>query len=161
MALNKKRLQMLLKSWDKDENNIFRNYIDALIGGLVLVVIPFVSLISVYLVENINFFSYLFPLISISAAEIYDAYGRMDDDSNNIKGNCGITKNKKLSIRILTNILAIIITVFLYVLRKYTYSFLIIPIILLVANGLLIIREFYKRIVLAIKLKMTKFYKRR
>lgn len=83
--------------WLDEKTNIFNNYMDALAGFVVLIVIPACSVILVVCAEEYTFWSYTFPIVSISLAGAYDAYGRYDGSS---------PKNPKLLLRVIIDFLA-------------------------------------------------------
>ena len=69
-----------------EEYYIFRNCIDALLGLFILVIIPIISVIlALNIDEDVNFFNFYFPIISICLAEIYDAYGRKDGNTKKVQ----------------------------------------------------------------------------
>ena len=84
--------------WVSVENNIFKNYLDALLSILPLVILPIISLFSVFYAEDTTFWNYTFPIVTLSVAGIYDTYGRYEQ---------GHPKNVKLGIRAFFDILAL------------------------------------------------------
>lgn len=91
-------IRVIRNYWLAEETNIFRNYRDALAGFVALVMIPAVSVFFVLFIDDYTFWSYSFPLISISLAGAYDTYGRYNGHS---------PKNVKLVVRLIFDFLAI------------------------------------------------------
>lgn len=131
--------RVITNYWLSEETNIFRNYIDALIGLVVLVVIPAISILFVLLTSNYTFWSYTFPFISISFSGAYDTYGRYEGAS---------PRNVKLVVRVIFDFLAI----FFATLSIRTNSKILpyIAPILLFVSGLFLTFEIYNRVKKAI-----------
>lgn len=133
------------KGFGDIESNIFKNYIDALFGVVVLLVFPVVSMISVVcFMQTIGFFEYCFPIISICCAGAYDTYGRCNSE------NCK-RKNQKLLFRIMFDtmafILALIATFFSNVIVARVSS------VILIIPGILILKEVWVRVYTAIQIR--------
>lgn len=92
------------KYWFDLETNIFKNYIDAILGSLVLIVLPAISLISAVIVDTTTWANYLFPIVSICLAGIYDTYGRYEP---------GSPKNIKLGVRVVFDLIAMFLAALL------------------------------------------------
>ena len=127
--------------WSSPETNIFNGAVDALLGSIILIVLPFVSLISAVSVDATTWANYAFPIMSICLAGAYDTYGRYQSHSPN---------NIKLGIRVFLDFLAILTAAFCVGRNGIGYR-LAAPIILTV-TGLSIIFEVWKRVTTAIKL---------
>lgn len=110
------------------ENNIFKNYFDALLSVFPLVIFPIVSLFSVFYAKDTTFWNYTFPIVTLSAAGIYDTYGRYER---------GHPKNVKLGIRAFFDILALCLSGIL--LNVDSLVKLAAPAVLLLAGILLMI----------------------
>lgn len=88
--------------WLDEKTNVFNNYIDAVFGVVVLVVFPAASLATVFFCETVGWSNYVFPIISVAGAGMYDAYGR-----------CSVKERSvKLSIRVAIDSVAIILAAF-------------------------------------------------
>lgn len=92
------------KYWFDLETNIFKNYIDAILGSLVLIVLPAISLVSAVIVDTTTWANYLFPIVSICLAGIYDTYGRYEP---------GSPKNIKLGVRVVFDLIAMFLAALL------------------------------------------------
>lgn len=138
-------IKVALKSWFKIESNIFNNYKDALIGFVVLICIPLLSIVLTINAVHINFFDYVFPLVSISLAELYDIYGRYHGSEGKIA---------KLRIRISFNVIAILFMI-LTLFTKIRWMAYIAPIALFVC-GFIIVHEIVCRVTYAVKI--SKWY---
>lgn len=136
-----------IKNYFKDpESNLFSNYIDALLGSIVLLLFPILSLISVFFIlDNANLLNYVFPLSSICIAGAYDTYGRYMPKN---------PKNIKLGIRLVFEFCVIIISL-IAVATKNQLLVVLAP-SLLVIPGFLILHEVYNRVVVAVKI--SKWY---
>lgn len=138
MATFKIKNKMCLYFYN-EEYYIFRNCFDALLGLLILVVIPIVSIILTFEIDqNVDFFNFCFPIISICLAEIYDAYGRKDGNPK---------KGIVLNIRIVFSVISLLSLIFVFILGKCYW----IPSAILVLNALLIIVEIILRFNYTIK----------
>ena len=137
-----------IKNYFKDpESNLFNNYIDALLGAIVLLLFPVLSLILVFFIlNNANLLNYVFPLFSICIAGAYDTYGRYRPNN---------PRNIKLAIRLVFEFCVIIISLVAIVIKN---QFLIIlaP-ALLVLPGILILFEVFNRVKVAIQI--SKWYR--
>lgn len=129
--------------WLAEETNIFRNYRDALAGFVALVMIPAVSVFFVLFTDNYTFWSYSFPLISISLAGAYDTYGRYNGRS---------PKNAKLVVRLIFDFLAIFFAA-LSVGNNNMILPYIAPILLFVC-GLFLTFEIYNRVKRAVLISL-------
>lgn len=129
------------KYWIASQTNIFKNYIDAILGIIVLVFLPLGSLMLVNVSEDTGFWIYVFPLISISLAGVYDAYGRYEKDS---------PQNFKLGIRVVLDMLAIFFAAYFANTERIWAHY--IPSILLLLNGSILLFEAVNRIKTAIEI---------
>lgn len=133
----------ILKFFTDIDGNIFGNYKDALLGCVILIVLPLLSVISTFNTMNQpQFFSYLFPILSICAAGAYDTYGRYGKNS---------IKNAKLYIRLACDCIALIIATVVTILRQIKLT--VVAPILLVVPGVLILYEVVFRVVTAIQIR--------
>lgn len=108
---------------------------------MVLVIIPAMSIGLVISTESISFWSYTFPLVSISFAGIYDTYGRYNGKS---------PKNVKLVFRAIFNSVAIIFAIIAVDMDNRKISF-VAPGLLFLC-GLLLIREIRSRLRTALQI---------
>lgn len=132
----------LLRNYWLDENTyIFKNYKDALLGGVVLLVLPVFSLVSTFSVEQVAGNNFLFPIVSMSLAGAYDTYGRYKANS---------PRNFKLAFRLFLDMLAIFFSALAYKLDSSWLRF-VAPSILVICGGTLLI-EIFIRVDLAVKL---------
>ena len=83
--------KILKAYWPREETNIFRNYIDAILGLIILIALPCASICSAIFVEKTTFANYVFPIVSICLSGACDTYGRFQKDSH---------KNFKLVVRL-------------------------------------------------------------
>ena len=86
-----------VKYWKDPDTNIFNNYVDSILGIIVLILIPFISLFSLKNIEEINLITYSYPISTIFWASIYDIYSKYK-----------ATNKLKLQIRGAINIIAFI-----------------------------------------------------
>lgn len=133
-----------------DESNIFRDYKDALFGFAVLVVLPLLSLFSVWKTRGfvynadgigLAFWSYSFPLISISISGLFDAITRIEPNAK---------RNPKLVVRIVFNSIAALLSGVMC--GSTTAVLRLVPAALLSVNGLLLLREIGANVTLSIRL---------
>lgn len=89
-----KLVTVVKRYWIAEETNIFKNYRDAIMGLVSLIIIPLFSICLVFAIEEYTFWNYSFPLISISWAGVYDCFGRFETKS---------PKNPKLVVRMVFN----------------------------------------------------------
>ena len=133
--------ETIKKYWVDEESNIYKNYVDAILGMIALLVLPGVSLFTVVYVSDSNWANYTFPLLSICFAGLYDTYGRYEFHS---------AKNIKLAIRAVVDILA------LFLACLFTGSdsvwLLILPTAVLLLCGLGIGIEAFMRVKTAIEI---------
>lgn len=129
------------KYWFDLETNIFKNYIDAILGSLVLIVLPAISLVSAVIVDTTTWANYLFPIVSICLAGIYDTYGRYEP---------GSPKNIKLGVRVVFDLIAMFLAALL-VGESELILRLIVPGLLLLL-GLSLVIEVIWRVKTAIEL---------
>ena len=127
------------KYWNDPETNIFKNYIDALLGTVILVILPIVSLIFTVFVEDASFSNYIFPIMSVALAGAYDTYGRYEFKS---------PKNIKLGIRLSVDFLSVFLSA---VLVHGSLLLRLIPPGFLVLVGLTIGHEVFIRVKTAIE----------
>lgn len=124
------------------ETNIFKNYIDALLGSVILIVLPFISLLSlIEIIDEPSLFNYAFPLVSICLPGAYDTYGRYET---------GNPKNIKLAIRIAFDFSSIVLA-FIALIVKSKFLLVLAPIVLLLP-GIMIVFEVYTRVKTAIEI---------
>ena len=62
--------------WNSPDTFIFQSSVDAILGIIVLVLIPTVSLLRLVVNNSIVWASYGSPLVCVSFAALYDCYGR-------------------------------------------------------------------------------------
>lgn len=128
------------------ETNIFKNYIDALLGTIILIVLPAFSLVSLTeTLNNATLVNYVFPVWSICLAGAYDTYGRYEYKS---------PKNIKLGTRLVFDALACILALIAVAVQNKVLIVLA-PIILIIP-GLLLCFEVYSRVKTAIMI--SKWY---
>lgn len=134
-------INIIKRYWIDEKTNIFKNYKDALFGLLVLVIIPAISICLGIYSQPITFWSYTFPILSISIASLYDTYGRYEGDS---------PKNIKLAIRAIINFFALLFSCVCLGVNSIVLPY-IAPVLLLF-SGLLLVFEIWKRVKYAILL---------
>lgn len=141
------KLTKTIKNYLVDpETYIFKNYIDALLGTIILIVLPALSLMSlIETLDNANIVNYVFPLSSICLAGAYDTYGRYEHNS---------PKNVKLVFRIIFDVLAIVLA-FIAVSVNNKFLIVLAPTVLIIP-GLLLCFEVYARVKTAIMI--SKWY---
>lgn len=134
-----KLIKIVKNYWNEEDTNIFKNYVDALAGLVVLVIVPALSIVFAFCVEKHTFWNYTFPLLSISLAGLYDTYGRYEVKS---------PKNLKLALRVFFHVVAI----FLAALFVGTENVILLysPPILLGVCGVFLIYEIYNRVKMTI-----------
>ncbi len=132
-------VKIIIKYWISEETNIFKNYIDAVCGFIVLVLVPAASIWLTLSVEEYTFWSYFFPLSSISLAGLYDTYGRYEGES---------PRNQKLFVRAGINAVAILLAA----VCPWTESemFYFISPVLLAFSGVMLLFEMYNRVKIGI-----------
>lgn len=130
-----------LKNYFKDpDTNIFRNHIDALLGSIILIILPFLSILSsIETINEASLVNYAFPIASICLAGAYDTYGRYET---------GNPRNFKLAVRIFFDFSAIALALVALVVKN-NILLILAPVILLFP-GLMIISEVYNRVKTAI-----------
>lgn len=109
-----------------------------MLGVVPLVILPVISLISVFSVDKPTFWNYTFPIISICVAGAYDTYGRFGVNE---------PKNIKLGFRLFVDVFVSILAASLYLENTFLRA---IPITILVICSLFFIYEIYLRIKFAI-----------
>lgn len=129
------------KYWFDSKSNIFKNYVDAICGMVVLTILPGLSLFSALRVPVTTWSNYVFPIVSICLAGAYDTYGRYEPHS---------PKNIKLGIRVVIDMLAIFLAAFFvgqtnYICRAAAPA-------LLTLTGLSLVVEVWWRVKTAIEL---------
>lgn len=136
-----------LKNYIKDpDTNIFKNHIDALLGSIILILLPFLSILSsIVTINEASLVNYAFPISSICLAGAYDTYGRYE---------AGSPRNFKLAVRIFFDFSAIALALIALV-AKNNILLILAPVILLFP-GLMIISEVYNRVKTAIEI--SKWY---
>lgn len=135
----RKFLSIIKKYWLAEETNIFKNYIDALGGFVILIIIPAMSIFFTMFVKEYTFWGYTFPILSISLAGMYDTYGRYEKES---------PKNPKLVFRIVIDSIAIFFAALCYGVNGVILPY-VAP-ILLSFCGLFLGFEIYNRVKRAI-----------
>lgn len=133
-------ISTIKKYWSSSETNIFKNYIDALCGSVVLIILPALSLVSAVMAYP-TISSYTFPIVSVALAGAYDTYGRYEPKS---------PKNVKLGIRVVLDFVSIFLSA-LFVRSECLWVRLIAPIFLILA-GITILVEVWQRVKTAIEL---------
>lgn len=143
-------IKTIYRYWRSDESNIFGDYKDALFGLVVLVLLPSLSLFSIWKtqgfvckLDNMGtvFWAYSFPLISVGTSGIFDAIARLEVNAQ---------KNFKLGARIFFNFLAVLLAGAMGGQEKIIPR--LIPAFLLTINGLLLLQEIWANIVMSIRL---------
>lgn len=132
-----KIFEKLKRIWCDEEGFIFDSALDALGGFLVLVIWPLLSLIISFPVAQIDFLSYTFPIITIIIADMYDSFGRFKDAHKN--------KEFKLKVRVILDTIALLFTLLVPQAQEIRFLW-VIPFVLLILNGVLLVRETYKRV---------------
>lgn len=127
-------IQTFAAYWKDLKTNIFRNYLDALFGIVPLVLLPVGSLLPVLLEVQADFWNYTFPVLCISIAGMYDAYGRMEKEA---------PKNVKLGIRIALDGIALLLSAILLNSDRYMRW---IPGFILSICGVMLLREIFQRV---------------
>lgn len=136
------RIKDIKEYFNDIDANIFRNYRDALFGSIVLIILPIVSLVYTFAVlETPQFFSYLFPLLSICIAGAYDAYGRFGENKRN---------KSKLRFRIICDLIALFVAIVATWLKNIVL--VVIAPSILVLSGLLLVYEIFYRVITAIQI---------
>lgn len=143
----RKILGAVYSYWTALENNIFKNYFDALFGFIPLVLLPAASLLPALRISEADLWNYTFPIASISIAGIYDAYGRWEEHKS---------RNLKLGIRIALNCMALLLSAILVQLNCSTFVRCI-PGFLLTACGLALLGEIWMRVRTSIE--MSEWYR--
>ena len=141
------KLTKTIKNYFTDpDTNIFKNYIDALLGSVILIILPMLSLVSsIGVWGNANVVNYVFPISSICLAGAYDAYGRYEYKS---------PKNLKLGIRIAFDGMAIVLSLIAIAVQSKILT-VIAPVVLIIP-GVLLCFEVYSRVRTAIMI--SKWY---
>lgn len=127
--------------WLDRETYIFKNYIDAICGAIVLILLPMISLITVSFVSQPTWDNYLFPIVSIALAGAYDTYGRYEH---------GSPKNFKLGLRLIIDLIAMFLSALSLGINSTILRFA--PSCILLFCGLTLTVEIFARIDTAIKL---------
>lgn len=126
--------------WFDENTNVFHNYIDAILGMIVLVVFPAISIVNVFLSSAVGFSDYFFPIFSIAFAGMYDAYGRWSNE----KGR------GKLVLRLAVDSLAIVTSALLmHVENKIVWA---LPPFFLFLVGVTLCVEVYNRVKTALEI---------
>ena len=128
-------MKSIASYWFNMSSNVFKNYKDALLGLLALIIVPGFSLLLAIDTFEVAFLSYGFPLFSIAIAGLYDTYGRYEKKA---------IKNKKLLVRACFNCAAIVFVI-VAIITKNEWVAYIGPILLLVC-GLGLIFEVINRV---------------
>ncbi len=128
------------------ETNIFKNYIDAMLGMVVLLVFPLLSAVSLFsILDNVNLYNYVFPLASICVAGAYDTYGRYTPNSS---------RNLKLGFRLIIDVMVVLLS--LIALATQSKALVILAPLLLMLPGVMIVEECYNRVKTAVMI--SKWY---
>lgn len=100
-------LKIIIKTikcyWIDVNTNIFSNCGQAVAGFIPLLIIPTLSLTMTIHIESYTFWSYTFPLTSISISGIYDSYGRYIPNS---------PSKYKLLVRVALNLIVILLSMY-------------------------------------------------
>lgn len=118
---------------------MFNTGLEAAGGALILLVFPLISVVTIghQIMSNQppEFFSFSYPILTISLSDVYDAFGRLGED---------IMKNRKVYLRIILSILSFLLALCLTFSDEMTllHATPILPILL---NGLLLFRDMYAR----------------
>ena len=134
-----KKLLRTFWNYLTDKNtNIFKNYIDALFGMIVLVVLPGISLVTTLKVGTASWANYTFPIFTIVLSDIYDTIGRFESGKSN-------------SVKLISRFVVDLISLFLAALFIGRGGIvIIIPPLLLLICGLTISVEAFLRVKVAI-----------
>lgn len=122
------------------EELIFNNTFDAVMGFVVLILIPAISILFIIADKDASCRGYTFPIIAICLAGFYDANQRREPDA---------AKNRKLHFRMCITSIAGFLALILGGGQIAWYHYL--PPILLFSSGLIILSEFLQRTTLEIK----------
>lgn len=141
-----KLVTVVKRYWIAEETNIFKNYRDAIMGLVSLIIIPLFSICLVFAVEEYTFWNYSFPLISISWAGVYDCFGRFETKS---------PKNPKLVVHMVFNGISIFFSI-LCPGVSHTYLPIVSPSLLFLC-GLFLFFEIYNQIKYAISISFYNF----
>jgi len=140
--------QTIKKYWFDEQTNVFNNYIDAIFGLIVLVCFPALTVLPVAILESVDWFNYVFPIISVSCAGMYDAYGRYTAKS---------PRNLKLGMRVSIDVLAIVLAaLFCGVNSRILWA---IPPVMLFVCGIGLVVEALERIKVAIEISEWSVFK--
>lgn len=121
--------------WKSSNTNIFNNYIDAIFGAVVLVILPAISLGTTFLVTEASWSNYTFPILAICLSGAYDSLGRYSNSS---------PAKAKLICRWIVEGIALFLAAFFT--NSNVWYLLIIPPTILLICGLFILREVFSRI---------------
>lgn len=132
-------LRRLLDYWTSTKSNIFKNYIDAIFGAIVLLVVPACALVTVFFVTDATWANYTFPLLTICVSGAYDTFGRYSPTSP--------AKAKLICRWVMEGIVVFFAALFTNCDTRW--PLFIAPALLLIC-GLLVLREVYERISTAI-----------
>lgn len=133
------------KTWHSENTFIFRSVLDVFFGTIVLLVFPIISLWYVYRGGGVLFSNYGFPLISISAAALYDTYGRYKPRTDFENSRSGDVYHTKLVLRSTCNALTLLIAALICGVQSLA-GYWWIPCIPLVVSAILLCNEAWERI---------------
>ena len=147
MILSLSKIVKTIENYIKNpDTNIFKNHIDALLGSIILIILPLLSILSlIKIIDEASLFNYAFPMASICLAGAYDTYGRYET---------GNSKNIKLAIRIVFDFSSIALALIALVVKS-KFLLILAPVILLLPS-IMIIFEVYTRVKTAIEI--SKWY---
>lgn len=139
-------LAIILRYWKAPENNIFRDYADALYGFVTLIILPLLSLAAIWRTNGFTqetgtsgFWSYSYPIMAIGIAGLFDAVARIESKSS---------KNIKLAVRIVLNSVAIVCAAAFHSCQQVRLKFF--PVIILLLCGVVLLREMWDSVTFAI-----------
>lgn len=132
---------------------IFKNAFDAILGTIVVLILPCISLGSTICTllsrgdVNLSFINYFFPLLAICLAGVYDAYGKLERYS---------IKNFKLTTRIVLDCISMVSAFVTWLFRLEPIMWL--SPMLLIACGALLSPEIVIRIRCWIKMFLANLF---
>lgn len=123
--------------WLDINSNVFNDFVDAIFGLIVLIILPAVSLYSVHLFDVVDFWNYTFPILSIGMAGIYDSYGRYEKFS---------PKNKKLIFRIVLDSFSVVFSAYFVLVQEIDKIWYFLSPSILLGAGIILLYEVYLQI---------------
>lgn len=127
--------------WIDEKTNIFKNYVDALFGAVVLIFLPIISVITTLHNDSFTWSNYTFPIFSICMAGIYDSYSRYEANR---------PQNVKLGIRAVVDFISLFLAAVFVGQTKACLC--VIPPVLLSICGVGLLREVLSRVKTAIEI---------